>query len=354
MATAAEVWPALGRVVAGDAFRAALDPWVDAHCAQFEPEEENKLEYTGLFAEYEALVERELEAGLRREFWTGGFDWDAFLRAVPGHLEALMSAERGDAQAEAADADAEASARSLDVLLSFSDFQRFKDMMVQRRLELDPAAAPAAPPPADDVGLDAELEAACRLAGPEGGKWDLAKEVGGVRVETGRRRTEAGKSCLMARTTVSVDLPLAEAENFWLNFTPERANWDSHGVWEKLEGLEGECHRITFKMPLVKTFEFRVRTLARRDFPEKGSITAVYRAVKPDRQLDFSPGVVVGKSLLRPAAGSPGTTELIIVEELPALLRYVPRFLVNWMLSSFAPKMIVGQLARYKKYKGLA
>ena len=158
----------------------------------------------------------------------------------------------------------------------------------------------------------------------------------------------------MARTTVSVDLPLAEAENFWLNFTPERANWDSHGVWEKLEGLEGECHRITFKMPLVKTFEFRVRTLARRDFPEKGSITAVYRAVKPDGQLDFSPGVVVGKSLLRPAAGSPGTTELIIVEELPALLRYVPRFLVNWMLSSFAPKMIVGQLARYKKYKGLA
>ena len=80
----------------------------------------------------------------------------------------------------------------------------------------------------------------------------------------------------------------------------------------------------------------------------------MYRAVKPDRQLDFSPGVVVGKSLLRPAVGSPGTTELIIVEELPALLRYVPRFLVNWMLSFFAPKMIVGQLARYKKYEGLA
>ena len=347
---AAAAWRAVGRGVAGEEFRGVLDPWVDAHCGVFEPEEENKLEYTALFREYEELVEKELEAGLRREF-EEGFDWGEFMTSVPAHVEALMGAARSNEIAAAADADADASAQSLDVLLSLSDFSRFKDLMVLRRLELDGSLARAPPAAALDVGLDAELAAACQLAGPEGG-WELVKEVGGIRIETGLQE-QGGRRVMLARTTISVDMPMEEAENFWLNFTPERSNWDDHGVWEKLEGLEGECHRISFRVPLVKTFEFRVKTLERRDFPEPGYVTHVYRAIKPNGQLDFTPGVAVGKSVLRPSTACPGDTELVIVEELPSMVRYCPRFLVNWMFTSFVPKMITKKIAKYKQYKGL-
>merc|ERR1712091_534158 len=326
---AAAAWRAVGRVVAGEEFRGVLDPWVDAHCGVFEPEEENKLEYTALFREYEELVEKELEAGLRREF-EEGFDWGEFMTSVPAHVEALMGAARSNEIAAAADADADASAQSLDVLLSLSDFSRFKDLMVLRRLELDGSLA---------------------RAPPEGG-WELVKEVGGIRIETGLQE-QGGRRVMLARTTVSVGMPMEEAENFWLNFTPERSNWDDHGVWEKLEGLEGECHRISFRVPLVKTFEFRVKTLERRDFPEPGCVTHVYRAIKPDGELDFTPGVAVGKSVLRPSPARPGNTELVIVEELPSMVRYCPRFLVNWMFTSFVPKMITKKIAKYKQYKGL-
>lgn len=83
-----------------------------AHCQVFENTEENKLEYTGLFNEYTELIEGHIEMHLHERI--EDFDMSEFL---------MMCEERKD----------EVVGDVFDILLSCSDFEEFKSLMLSHR-----------------------------------------------------------------------------------------------------------------------------------------------------------------------------------------------------------------------------
>lgn len=84
------------------------------HCHHFEATEENKLVYMQLFQQYQTLVESELESRLRAA--VPGFNMSDFLEAL-GAREDLLDSDM------------------FDLLLSFSEFSEFKELMLAFRDE---------------------------------------------------------------------------------------------------------------------------------------------------------------------------------------------------------------------------
>ena len=84
------------------------------HCHHFEATEENKLVYMQLFQQYQTLVESELESRLRAA--VPGFNMSDFLEAL-GTREDLLDSDM------------------FDLLLSFSEFSEFKELMLAFRDE---------------------------------------------------------------------------------------------------------------------------------------------------------------------------------------------------------------------------
>jgi len=102
-------------IIMDDSFRALERAFVERHYAQFCPPadgSENSLEWTELFQQYGRLVEGHLDLQLRQRL--PDFTMDAFLAQM---------AERRD----------ELDGDIFDLLLSFSDFTHFKEMMVDYR-----------------------------------------------------------------------------------------------------------------------------------------------------------------------------------------------------------------------------
>ena len=54
----------LATILTGDKFRAAQTAFFEKHCNTFVDDDENKLEYTAIHKEYEALVESELQGAI--------------------------------------------------------------------------------------------------------------------------------------------------------------------------------------------------------------------------------------------------------------------------------------------------
>ena len=84
------------------------------HCHHFEASEENKLIYMQLFQQYQGLVEGALVARLRAA--VPGFSMPEFLKAL-GAREDLLDSDM------------------FDLLLSFSEFSEFKELMLAFRDE---------------------------------------------------------------------------------------------------------------------------------------------------------------------------------------------------------------------------
>ncbi|XP_037068111.1 ADP-ribosylation factor-like protein 2-binding protein [Pollicipes pollicipes] len=100
-------------IIMDASFRSAEREFVEQHYALFEPAgEENRLEWMELFGQYSRLVEGHLETELRHRL--PGFAMDAFLAQMAERPEDLD----GDI---------------FDLLLSFSDFNHFKEMMLDYR-----------------------------------------------------------------------------------------------------------------------------------------------------------------------------------------------------------------------------
>ena len=51
----------LTEILCGDSFRTAQGAFFEKHCSTFTDDDENKLEYTAIHKEYEALVEEHLK-----------------------------------------------------------------------------------------------------------------------------------------------------------------------------------------------------------------------------------------------------------------------------------------------------
>ena len=116
--------------------------------------------------------------------------------------------------------------------------------------------------------------------------------------------------------------------------------------WEDL----GTHHEIRMKVPLMKPLKYVVKLVVKEDYPEKGSTVFAWRAVNPKTgQLDYSSGAPCGKGVIKD--NGDGDCALTSIEELPSMVKYVPKFALNFLITSFTPSMIYGMLRKYKKYK---
>lgn len=86
-----------------------------AHCLKFEATEENKLEYMSIFKQYTELIESHIMKELSQA--VEGFQMETFLEEVT---------QRRD----------EIDEPLMDLLLSFSEFESFKEMMLFERAQM--------------------------------------------------------------------------------------------------------------------------------------------------------------------------------------------------------------------------
>ena len=101
----------LDEVLMDEGFHECTDAFVAKHCGVFEDGEENKLEYTTLFAEYTALLERYIESRLADGDESGGFDMRAFCAELQSRSAQLPE-------------------ELLETLGAYGDFEAFKALML--------------------------------------------------------------------------------------------------------------------------------------------------------------------------------------------------------------------------------
>merc|ERR1711907_736745 len=102
----------LEEIIMDEEFNAQTTEFMQTNCICFERGDEHKLEYTDIFEQYTNLIEEHVERGLREGI--PDFCMETFL----GLLEAR---------------EAEIGADVFDMLLSMSDFEVFKEQMVEYR-----------------------------------------------------------------------------------------------------------------------------------------------------------------------------------------------------------------------------
>jgi len=95
-----------------DDFNTQTTEFMVNNCVYFERGDEHKLEYTDIFQQYTALIEEHVERGLKEGI--PDFDMESFLVLLEARQE-------------------EVSADVFDMLLSMSDFELFKEQMVDYR-----------------------------------------------------------------------------------------------------------------------------------------------------------------------------------------------------------------------------
>ena len=61
-ASVAGAWEAFGSVIGGDRFRSSVDAFIDAHCDEFEADEEHKLSHTALHNQYVPVLNTPITA----------------------------------------------------------------------------------------------------------------------------------------------------------------------------------------------------------------------------------------------------------------------------------------------------
>ena len=99
-------------IVVSDAFQQANDHFLDKYYTDFDDSEENKLIYTPIFNEYISTVEKLIERELHKRMPT--FDMVSFMGELPSRKE-------------------EISEELYDMLLSFTDFLMFKELMLDHK-----------------------------------------------------------------------------------------------------------------------------------------------------------------------------------------------------------------------------
>jgi ADP-ribosylation factor 2-binding protein len=110
-----EIVGALQDILLDPAFEKMQKDFFNSNCLQFEATEENKLVYTSIFKSYTDLIEAFILDRLNQII--DGFDMETFLKQV---------IERKD----------EIDEPLMDLLLSFSEFESFKEMMLFARAHL--------------------------------------------------------------------------------------------------------------------------------------------------------------------------------------------------------------------------
>ena len=107
-------------------FGAWQNEFINAHIHKFEYGEENKLEYTDVFQQYEDGLEQQIVKGLDG----GAAKLSAFMEALPPYLDGPMAKK-------------EETARAVTMLMQMSEFEEFKEMMMYMKKEREDKAAAA-------------------------------------------------------------------------------------------------------------------------------------------------------------------------------------------------------------------
>ena len=181
-----------------------------------------------------------------------------------------------------------------------------------------------------------------------------------------RGRTLAKTTCTAPGLGVDdyVDMILSTCE--------ERSAWDAETSFKRVAndaddadgGAKGDAFVAEYKVPMLQAMRATVRLRVKRDWPSKGAVAYAYRSYDANTgALDFGSGATCGKGIVTPAEdGEKGTKEnvdarrmatLTAVEELPALTRFLPSFALRYLLGSYAPRLFLGMVRRYKKHRGI-
>jgi len=112
-----ELMGALQEILMDDSFSSVQDGFFERYADQFDNSEENKIEYTRIFEEYTRLVEGTLEEKLSAA--VSGFRMADFERMVASRQDEIPG-------------------EIFDTLVSFTDFQEFKEQMLAFKASMTP------------------------------------------------------------------------------------------------------------------------------------------------------------------------------------------------------------------------
>ena len=217
-----EILLSVQKIVQGPEFLSWQNSFIEEHLSTFEYGEENKLEYTQIFQQYEDGVEKQIVEGLA----DGAARLPAFMEALPAYI-----------QSDAGKKDETYGAVTM--LMQMSEFEEFKEMMMYKKKERDERAACT-----DDMlgnvnssngavlSVDGLLAmcAALAVSGDSNEGWETCFRNSWLKID--RKEVEADvkthKNEIYLRGVMTMNLSYTEALDMMLYFGERRKLWDKN------------------------------------------------------------------------------------------------------------------------------
>mmetsp|Transcript_36860 Transcript_36860/g.94244 ORF Transcript_36860/g.94244 Transcript_36860/m.94244 type:complete len:294 (-) Transcript_36860:288-1169(-) len=181
--------------------------------------------------------------------------------------------------------------------------------------------------------------------------WKTVVDKPWVKVE---RRSKPGSPEFL-RATVTLDMDLDSAADMVCNFTHERNNWDDFmtdcEVVKEMNGEDDKIVKICFKVPLVAPRVQHSRLLITRDHPKKGEMSYMYLDWDIETDTLSSAKQGLGNGVVQAHPTDPNKVLYTSTHLMGS--KFIPGFLVGWMMATFMPRMMTNQALKYRKYKGL-
>jgi len=257
------------------------------------------------------------------------------------------------------------SAKTLDMLMSFGDFEAFRDMMLTAKIDREAKEQRITAADTQTEGdimsvpefeeLLQGLAAAMRAGGSDG--WRVVTDKDWYKIET----KPDGEGGTVLRSAAVMDLSPSDTKRMLLSYgKAEMVRWID--MLEKTEVLKEYSPndfvvRMTMHLTgilavvgsgMPKTAELRIVTAA--DFPEKGDFSILSLPWDSQSSSPCSSSLFkVKSSCIRPVPGQPGKTLMTTVSPKPA--SWVPQWVMNSMYAHWGPKHVAGMVTKFKKHK---
>mmetsp|Transcript_25733 Transcript_25733/g.66270 ORF Transcript_25733/g.66270 Transcript_25733/m.66270 type:complete len:350 (-) Transcript_25733:129-1178(-) len=319
--------------------------FVDSNCDVFEFAEENKLEYTEIHKRYQDEVEAYLLENLE------GVDMELLVGKLPDLIK------------QGYEMDAE-SAKTLDLLTNFGDFETFKEMMLTAKQD---HLAKAGNVSANSTISASELmqvegcekylaELSAAMEGQ--GEWATVADKGWYKVEL--KQADGGQELM--RSAIQIDMSPADVLQMLLSYgKPEMGQWiemvESTRIIKEYSpndyiveldiALSGIMSIVAVGVPKSLT----IRIVTRPDFPEKGDYSVVSMPWDVDANAMAAASMMkIKASCIRPVPGQPDKTLMTSLAPKSGGA-WVPSWALRAMYSHWGPKHVTGMVTKFKKFK---
>ena len=260
------------------------------------------------------------------------------------------------------------SERTIDVLIGFSEFETFKDMMLQVKEEKSGRAG--APTDAsvtgmavsmDGLELHPDVEAAlakAKLVSTEVTQgWTELYNKGGLRMQR-----QAIQGTNFVRTIMELDFDVEHTCEMMLSMEPEdRKHWDDiisdiktvscfeGSGGKRAADVDDAFVKMQVKMPIVGNKDYQLRVVKVKNFPSPGAVTYAYVKWDPDGTAGKGATEGLGNGVCVPHPSDPANrTLLTMVEEMPVSV--MPNFITNWAITAFMPRYMNKLKVKYKAF----